>query len=152
MRVRSLRWGVLASVGIAAFYVTVVGLSSDWAHLRDQARQDWWLLAPIVAGFGMQVALTTELRGRHRAQHLGATTGAGTGASAVGMVACCAHHLADLIPLLGATGLAAFVFDWRVPFMLAGIAVNGVAVVIAARRLHEVNGDRRHRDVTTCAA
>jgi len=34
----------------------------------------------------------------------------GTSTSAVGMVACCAHHLADLVPLLGATGLAAFLF------------------------------------------
>jgi hypothetical protein len=148
---RSLRWGVLASAGIAAFYVAVLALSSDWAHLHDQARQDWWLLVPIVAGLGTQVALTVELRRRHRAHHLGATTGAGTSASAVGMVACCAHHLADLVPLVGATGLAAFLFDWRVPFMLAGITVNAVAVVIAARRLHELNG-HHHGEMTACAA
>lgn len=149
---RSLRWGVLASVGIAAFYVAVLTLSSDWAHLRDQTRQDWWLLAPIVIGFGAQVGLTVELRRRHRAQHLGATTGAGTGASAVGMVACCAHHLADLVPLLGATGLVAFLFDWRVPFMLAGITVNAIAVAIAARRLHALRGHHGQEGVTACAA
>lgn len=138
MTVRSLRWGLVASAGLIVFYVTVLAWSADWAHLRDQTREDWWLLLPIVAGFGTQVALTVELRRRHRAHHLGATTGAGTGASAVGMVACCAHHLAEVIPLVGATALAAFLYDWRVPFMLAGIAVNGVAVSIAARRLHDL--------------
>lgn len=56
-----------------------------------------------------------------------------------------------LVPLLGATGLAAFLFDWRVPSMLAGIGVNAVAVAIAARRLHELNGPH-HGPETACAA
>lgn len=147
---RSLRWGVLAAGLLLAFYVVVLAWGSGWTHLRDQARQDWWLLTPIVAGFGAQVALTAELRRRHRAHHLNATTGAGTGASAVGMVACCAHHVAELIPLIGATGLAAFLLDWRVPFMVAGIAVNAVAVAIAARRLRDVT--RHPQGMTACAA
>jgi uncharacterized membrane protein YhaH (DUF805 family) len=147
---RSVRWGAIASGALIAFYVGVLGLSADWDHLGYQARQDWWLLTPIVVGFGVQVALTVELRHRHRAHHLGATTGAGTGASAVGMVACCAHHLTDLVPLLGATGLAAFLFDWRVPFMLVGITVNGIAIAIAARRLHAIGG--HDQGMTACAA
>lgn len=147
---RSLRWGVLAAGFLVAFYVVVLAWASGWTHLRDQAQQDWWLLTPIVAGFGTQVALTVELRRRHRAHHLNTTTGAGTGASAVGMVACCAHHVAELVPLIGATGLAAFLLDWRVPFMVAGIAVNAVAVAIAARRLRDVT--RHHQGMTACAA
>ena len=90
---------------------------------------------PIIVAFGSQVALSVELRHRHHAQHLGATTGAGTGASAVGMVTCCAHHLVDLVPLLGAAGVAGFLFDWRIPLMIAGLAINLIAVTIAGRRL-----------------
>ena len=55
--------------------MAVLMASADWQHLNDQARQDWWLPAPIIVGFGTQVALTVELRRRHRAQHLAATTG-----------------------------------------------------------------------------
>lgn len=113
-------------------------------------RQDWWLLAPIVVGFGIQVALTVELRHRHRAAHLLATTGTATGASTVGMVACCAHHLADLLPVIGATGVAATLFDWRVPIMLAGIVINAVAITVAARRLRDVS--RPSPGVAACAA
>ena len=51
------------------------------------------------------------------------------------MLACCAHHLADLVPLAGLTGLATFLTDWRMPVMLLGIAVNGTAAVLAASRL-----------------
>lgn len=120
---------------LVAFYVATLTLAADVGHLRDQVRQDWWLLLPIVAGFGTQVALSSELRHRHHLHHLGAATGTGTGASTVGMVACCAHHLADLLPVLGVTGIAAFLLDWRVPLMLLGIGVNAVAVAFAATRL-----------------
>jgi hypothetical protein len=51
------------------------------------------------------------------------------------MVACCAHHLADLAPIVGVSGAAAFLTDWRLEFMLAGIAVNAVGVAITGRRL-----------------
>ena len=134
---RSLGWGVVAAAGIATFYAVVVaGASGSIDHLADQVRSDWYLLLPIVAGFGTQVALILELRHRHRFGHaaIGAG-GVGTGGSAIGMVACCAHHLAELLPVLGATGAAAFLFDWRVPFMLAGIALNALSIAAAARRL-----------------
>jgi hypothetical protein len=131
----ALRWGGVAATALMAFYVTVLAASGGWAHLADQAQSDWWLLAPIAVAFGAQVALTVELRHRHGAHHLTATTGAGTGASTVGMVACCAHHLADLVPLLGAAGVAGFLFDWRIPLMAGGFAINLVAVAVAGRRL-----------------
>ena len=135
MNRRSLRWGVTASGALAGFYVAVLTLSAGWEHLVDQVRGDWWLLTPIILAFGTQIALSAELRQRHRARPLAATTGAGTGASAVGMVACCAHHLVDLVPLFGAASVAGYLFDWRVPLMVTGLAINLVAVAIAGRRL-----------------
>jgi len=155
---RSASWGIAASAGLALFYVVVVGLASGSAqHLADQARRDWYLLAAIVAGFGTQVALVVELRRRHRLSHGAlAAGGTGSGASAVGMVACCAHHLADLLPVLGATGAAAFLLDWRVPFMVAGIAVNALGVAAAARRLRRAvltpSASAGTHEGATCAA
>lgn len=157
MNLRSVRAGALASVGLALFYVIVVaGASGSWAHLMGQARQDWYYLVPIVAGFGIQVALISELRHRHRLQRAaaaagGAAGGAGAGASTVGMVACCAHHIADLVPFIGATGAAAFLTDYRVPFMVVGIGVNAVGVTIAARRLRRVPLVHSHHDKKTNA-
>lgn len=138
---RSLVWGAAASAGLAVFYAAVVGVASGSIdHLLDQARRDWYLLAPIVIGFGTQVALTVELRVRHRLSHGAlAAGGTGTGASAVGMVACCAHHLADLLPVLGATGAAGVLLSWRVPLMLAGIAVNALGITATARRLRRTD-------------
>lgn len=154
---RSLFWGAAASAGLAVFYVVVVGLASASVdHLLDQARRDWYLLAAIVIGFGTQVALTVELRRRHRLSHAAlAAGGTGTGASAVGMVACCAHHLTDLLPVVGTTGAAAFLLGWRVPFMVAGIAVNALGIAATARRLRRTEtqpADAAAGMDATCAA
>lgn len=153
MTPRSIRTGVLASAGLMLFYVLVVaGASGSWNHLIDQARLDWYYLVLIVGGFGTQVALMSELRRRHRLHHAAAAaSGAGAGASTVGMVACCAHHLADLAPFIGATGAAAFLTDYRIPFMVVGIGVNAAGVTIAARRLRRLPPVPAHHDEETDA-
>jgi hypothetical protein len=151
MNPRSFRSGALASAALALIYVIVVaGASGSWDHLTDQMRQDWYYLVPIVAGLGVQVTLIAELRRRHRLQQaVAAAGGAGAGASTVGMVACCAHHIADLAPFIGATSAAAFLTDYRVPFMVLGIGVNAVGVTIAARRLRHTPLIDLHRHVET---
>jgi len=156
MSTSSVRSGVLASVGLAVFYVAVVaGASGSWDHLTDQARQDWYYLIPIGAGFGTQVALMSELRRRHRLHHgVAAASSAGAGASTVGMVACCAHHIADLAPFIGATGAAAFLTDYRIPFMVVGIGVNALGVIVAARQLGRTPNMHTHdrEEADTCVA
>lgn len=153
---RSARAGALGAAGLAVFYALVVGLASGSVdHLADQARQDWYLLVPIVAGFGVQVGLMAELRRRHRLHRAAmAAGGAGTAGSAAGMVACCAHHLADLAPFLGASGAATFLYDRRVAFMLGGLAVNALGVIVSLRKLQRLPrpSHSQHEEVMECAA
>ena len=136
---RSVRTGVVAVIALSLFYVVIVwAASGSFTHLIDQARLDWYYLALILTGFGVQVALVSELRRRHRLQQAAAMAGgAGMGASTMGMVACCAHHVADLAPFIGATGAATFLTEYRVPFMAVGIGVNAVGIAVAGRRLHK---------------
>jgi hypothetical protein len=138
MRAASIRRGVAAGLALSAFYVLVVwGASGSSEHVLDQARRDWYFLALVVGGFGTQVAILSELR-RRRLERSAAIAGAtGVGASTAGMVACCAHHVADLAPLIGATGVAAFLTSYRLPFVVVGILVNAVAVTIGWHRLHD---------------
>ena len=137
MSAHPLRAAVLAAAALAGFYALVVGGVGGWAHLVLQSVQDWPWLVLILAGFGTQIGLFVELRRRHQLQDaaLKTTTGGGAGAAGVGMVACCAHHVADLAPIIGASGLTVFLTAYRTPSMIIGIAINTVGVVLAARRL-----------------
>lgn len=156
MNARSVRAGAVGAAALVAFYAVVVGFASGSVdHLVDQARADWYLLVPIIAGFGVQVGLMAELRRRHRLHRASMVAGGtGTAGSAAGMVACCAHHLADLAPFLGASGAATFLYDRRVAFMLGGLAVNAIGVAVGLRRLRRFplprHGD--HEEAMACAA
>jgi len=52
--------------------------------------------------------------------------------SIVAMVACCAHHVTDVLPILGLTAAAAFLAEYRIPFMLIGLGTTliGIAVML----------------------
>lgn len=137
MSTNAVRAGLLAAAALGLFYALVVGGVGGLSHLAQRAADDWPWLMLILAGFGAQIGLFVELRRRHRLQDaaMRAATGGGAGASAVGMVACCAHHAADLAPIIGASGLAVFLTDYRISIMILGIGINALGVVLAARRL-----------------
>ncbi len=150
---RSFWIGALATGAMALLYAAVVGgVSGSVNHLAEQVRTDWYLLLPIVAGFGVQVGLLAELRHRHRMGGAAASaSAAGAGASTVGMVACCAHHVADLVPFVGATAAATFLYDYRLVFMLVGLGVNAIAISIATRRLRAASRRSHGETEGACA-
>ena len=105
--------GVTAAAAMALFYVVVVrGASGSSEHPAEQARADWYYPLAIIVGFGMHVAFVTELRRRHRLGSTAVPGAVGAGASTDGMIACCAHHLAELLPIIGAASVAGFLTDY----------------------------------------
>jgi len=124
------------------------GLAQGWQHATELFWQDRFLVAPIVAGFGTQVGLYTYLKVRlHAASRgSGAVAGAG-GTSTAAMVACCAHHVTDLLPLVGLSAAATFLASYKVPFMLLGLGMNLVGIGLALRTIQ-----RQWRLVTAPAA
>jgi hypothetical protein len=48
------------------------------------------------------------------------------------MAACCAHHITDVLPILGLTAASAFLAEYRTAFMLVGLGTTlaGIAVML----------------------
>lgn len=151
---RRLASGLLASAALAMAYAAIVRMASgSTEHLLSQIRSDWFLLIPIVLGFGIQVALFLELRRRQRVHRSGmAAASAATGTSAAGMLACCAHHIADLAPFLGLSAAAPFLLRYRIAFMLVGLTINAVGIGVAARRLRRLPTVDRIEEVEVLCA
>ena len=62
-----------------------------------------------------------------------AMAAAGGGTSTAAMIACCAHHVTDVLPLLGLSGAAVFLAQYKVPFMVVGIISNIVGIGVMLR-------------------
>jgi hypothetical protein len=132
--------GVLGAVFLTGGYLGIVTLAQGWQHAVELFWQDKFLVTPILAGFGTQVGLYTFLKvGLHTtARGAGALAGAGGGTSTAAMVACCAHHVTDILPLVGLSTATTFLADYKVPFMLLGLAMNLVGIGIAVRTIRKV--------------
>lgn len=51
------------------------------------------------------------------------------------MLTCCAHHLVDLLPLVGLSAAAVFLNAYKTPLFLVGIGMNVIGIVVIARQL-----------------
>ena len=87
----------------------------------------WFWMVPLVLGFSLQVGLFVYARRAARARHATAHAHgvvASGGASTVSMVACCAHHLTEVLPVLGFAGAATVLATYQSVFLLAGVLAN----------------------------
>jgi hypothetical protein len=120
--------GVLGVLVMSGVYLGIVSLAGSPAHALSLFWEDRALVIPILLGFGLQVGLFTLLKtGLYLPVHApasGAVTAAGGGVSTAAMVACCVHHVADVLPLVGLSAAATFLANWKVPFMIDGLATN----------------------------
>ena len=133
--------GLLGALFLSGVYLGIVTLAQGWQHAIELFWQDKFLVAPIIAGFGTQIGLYTLLKvGLHAtARGAGAMAGAGGGTSAVAMVACCAHHVTDILPLVGLSAATTFLANYKAPFMLIGLAMNLVGIGIALRTIRKAS-------------
>lgn len=140
--------GLTAAIALAGIYLGIVTVAQSWDHAVELFITDWYFVLAITAGFGTQVGLFTYIRTdiltRGQTGSTVAVTGAGTGTSTVSMLACCAHHLTDVLPLVGLSGAAIFLTDYRVPFMVLGIATNVVGIVVMLRLIRKLRARACH--------
>ena len=128
---------VLGSVFIASFYIGILAWAQGWDYASSQFIRDRAYVIPIILGFGIQAALYSILHFRlfisvTSTGHSGALMGTSGGTSATAMVACCIHHITDVLPILGLSAAASFLTRYQRPFMLVGLAMNliGIGVML----------------------
>ncbi|HSM55044.1 MAG TPA: hypothetical protein VK879_02715 [Candidatus Sulfomarinibacteraceae bacterium] len=127
--------GLLGSGGLTLLYFGIVSLAESPTHALELFWDDRWIVMPIILGFGIQAALYTILKKRlfipvTDTGPSTALTGASGGMSTAAMVACCAHHVTDVLPILGLTAAAAFLAQYRVAFMLVGLGTTLLGILV----------------------
>lgn len=143
---RPLLFGAVASLGVLAFYVGVLTLAQGWSHALQQFAEDRWFVGIIATGFGTQMGLFTFLRGLQARLATGGIA-ASTGTSATAMLACCAHHVTDVLPVLGLSSAAIFLNLYKTPLLWLGIVMNLVGVLYLLRQVRRQRQVLCHTDV-----
>lgn len=128
--------GVMAGAALVGLYLGLVTWAQGFGHATDLLWGDRYFVAAIASGFGLQAGLFVHVRRLLSLRARGsasAGTAAGTGTSTAAMLACCAHHVTDALPVLGLSGVAIFLGDYRAPLMGLGIAANAAGILFMLR-------------------
>ncbi len=131
---RSVFFATTAFIGLVFFYLGIISVVESWTHAVELVLNDAFFVGAIGLGFGVQVGLfsyTRQLKKIHYKQGAGlwTATGTGTGTSTVSMVACCLHHVGDILPLAGLSAATLFFEQYRYPLMWFGVVINLLGVL-----------------------
>ncbi|MDP3995754.1 MAG: hypothetical protein Q8P74_00705, partial [bacterium] len=138
--------GVTAGFFLLFFYFLILTLANSFSHALEQFSQMWYWIAALVAGFGLQVGLYFYIRATFCLKQTASPTAAvatSGGISTGSMIACCLHHLADVLPLIGLAAAAVFLTQYQLWFIFLGILSNviGIVIMLEIIQKHNLAGD-----------
>lgn len=127
--------GLIGAALLTSLYFGIVSWAESPQHAVELFWEDRWIVFPIILGFGVQAGLYTLLKLRLSLPITtigpsGTMMGAGGTTSTVAMVACCAHHVTDVLPILGLTAAATFLAQYRIAFMLVGLGTTLIGILM----------------------
>lgn len=129
--------GIFASWILLGVYFATLTLVSGWNYALEQFFDYWYFVVSLAVGFGVQIGLYRYVKNwAHSGQGMGKVVGVSGTTSTAAMISCCAHYLVNLVPLLGATGLAAFAAAYQIELFWVGLAFNlfGIGYMISRIR------------------
>jgi len=127
---------IIGILALSVFYILFLfAISGDLNHPLSQFSllQPW--MSILIIGFGIQFGLFWLLRKGYRfsihdKHDAVVTTGTSTTVSGMAMVACCAHHAVELLPILGLSAAALFLSAYQEQLLIFGVVTNAIGIVM----------------------
>lgn len=127
-KIQPLLMGIIGSLSLLAFYLVVMLIfTGSLKTAYDQFISLWYLMTPLIVSFGIQTGLYQSIR--HATNLMKGTTTTST----VGMVACCAHHLTEILPILGLSAISVFLVNYQTPILILSILLNLFGIIYLLR-------------------
>lgn len=117
--------GIAGSFFLFLFYLVIMTVTNSFSYALTEFVELAYLMVPLIILFGIQIALFFYMREKAKEKIAKSGMVASTGVSGGAMVACCLHHLAELLPFLGITGGALFFAQQQAEFLLIGV-ISGI--------------------------
>lgn len=124
MILKSIIKGIAATAALLGLYFTVLILLSGRVFAFNQFSQSWYWIMSLAFGFGVQVALFSYSRARHRGSMKAGVVAASGTTSTLAMISCCAHYLVNILPIIGISGLAMLIGQYQREIFLVSLLFN----------------------------
>lgn len=133
--------GIAATTGLLLFYfLTMRLLAGSWEAAFSQFQSLWIYMVPLSLGFGVQVGLYRNLRQLRvrpsrnlRSDPSSKVMAGSTTTSTISMIACCAHHLTDVLPIIGLSAVSIFLVNYQIPLLFVGLFSNTIGIILLLR-------------------
>lgn len=133
---KSILYGVLASVILIGIYFVAVGLISEPSFAVSQWQKYWYFIVSLALGFGIQISLYSYLKNLIKSGHgEGKVLGVTGTTSTAAMISCCAHYLANIVPILGIAGALSIIAQYQVKIFWVGLAFNMFGIVFIINKI-----------------
>jgi len=141
--------GSMTFTGLLILYFTILVWANSIEHAVDQFFEMWYWILILSMGFGLQVGLYFHIKKQLHEKMLEsrAELVATGGASTTSMVACCVHHIVDVLPIFGLSAAASFLLKYQLSFILIGVFSNifGIISILIIMQRYNLHLDRLHK-------
>lgn len=136
--IKPLRAGVVAFALLLSAYFAILTLVSGWEFARMQFAAFWYFVIALAVGFGIQIGLYSYLRRIASHTDVSGKVVTVSGATSTGaMISCCAHYLTNVLPVLGATGVIAFIAQYQTQLFWVGIGFNLAGILYVGTKVFQ---------------
>ncbi len=128
----------IAIILLLFLYFLIVSAVSGFAFALFQFSSYWYFLISLAIGFGLQIGLYSYLKQLVKMSGVAMQdkTAAVTGTtSTLAMVSCCAHYLANIIPILGIAGAFSIIAQYQIKIFWIGLVFNLFGIVFIGSKI-----------------
>lgn len=137
-KVKILFKALIAIMSLLLFYFVIVSAISGFKFALSQFESYWYFLVSLALGFGIQIGLYSYLKQlvKNSSMTMSGKTVAVTGTtSTLAMISCCAHYLANIVPILGITGALSIIAQYQVKIFWIGLAFNIFGILFISNKV-----------------
>jgi hypothetical protein len=144
-----LLWAMIAGLTLLSAYFLILTIANSFTHSIEQFKEMWQWITVLVVGFSIQAGLFTYIRKvmklREESGKATSSMAAAGGISTTSMVACCAHHVTDILPILGVSAAVVFLNQFQNLFLTVGVLSNliGISLMLRIIQKHELFESRQ---------
>jgi len=130
-------------------YFLILTLANSFQHFIEEFTKMWYWISLLVIGFGIQVSLYVytkefiKIKNKIGTGNIVVSSGISTGS----MVACCAHHLTDILPIMGLSVFAVFLDKYQLLFIIIGVLSNFIGISYTLRNIQKQNLYRKDKGI-----